>query len=61
MRIAVVDPFAGSNVTGFVAERNERRWLAVESNADYVAGSRLRFEPATSPEGGPVACPAARV
>lgn len=40
----VLDPFAGSNVTGFVAERLGRRWLAVEINADYVAGSRLRFE-----------------
>jgi site-specific DNA-methyltransferase (cytosine-N4-specific) len=40
----VVDPFAGSNVTGYVAERLGRRWLSVEINADYVAGSRLRFE-----------------
>jgi site-specific DNA-methyltransferase (cytosine-N4-specific) len=40
----VVDPFAGSNVTGFVAELLGRRWLSVEINADYVAGSRLRFE-----------------
>src|SRR5207244_13111091 len=39
----VLDPFAGSNVTGAVAERLERRWLSVEINADYVAGSRLRF------------------
>lgn len=40
----VVDPFAGSNVTGAVAERLGRRWLATEMNEDYVAGSRLRFE-----------------
>ena len=39
----VVDPFAGSNVTGHVAEKLGRRWLATEINADYVAGSRLRF------------------
>jgi site-specific DNA-methyltransferase (cytosine-N4-specific) len=44
----VVDPFAGSNVTGQVAEKLERRWLAVELNADYVAGSQLRFEKAVS-------------
>jgi site-specific DNA-methyltransferase (cytosine-N4-specific) len=43
----VLDPFAGSNVTGEVAENLERRWLAVEVNADYVAGSRLRFPDAT--------------
>ncbi len=40
----VVDPFAGSNVTGHVAEKLGRRWLSTEINADYVAGSRLRFE-----------------
>lgn len=39
----VVDPFAGSNVTGQVAEQLGRSWLSVEINADYVAGSRLRF------------------
>jgi site-specific DNA-methyltransferase (cytosine-N4-specific) len=43
----VVDPFAGSNVTGQVAEMLERRWISVEINADYVAGSQLRFPPAT--------------
>ena len=40
----VVDPFAGSNVTGFEAEKLGRQWLGIELNADYVAGSRLRFE-----------------
>jgi site-specific DNA-methyltransferase (cytosine-N4-specific) len=40
----VVDPFAGSNMTGFAAEQQGRRWLSIEINADYVAGSRLRFE-----------------
>jgi site-specific DNA-methyltransferase (cytosine-N4-specific) len=39
----VLDPFAGSNVTGHVAERLQRRWLSVEIHSDYVAGSRLRF------------------
>ena len=40
----VLDPFAGSNVTGFEAEKLGRRWLGIEINADYIAGSRLRFE-----------------
>ena len=40
----VLDPFAGSNVTGFEAEKLGRRWLSVEINGDYIAGSRLRFE-----------------
>ncbi|MCI0737723.1 MAG: site-specific DNA-methyltransferase [Gemmataceae bacterium] len=39
----VLDPFAGSNVTGQVAETLGRKWIAVEINADYVAGSKLRF------------------
>jgi DNA modification methylase len=46
-RQLVVDPFAGSNVTGHVAEGLGRRWISVEINGDYVAGSRLRFDHAT--------------
>ncbi len=39
----VLDPFAGSNTTGQVAERLERKWCSIELSADYVAGSKLRF------------------
>jgi DNA modification methylase len=39
----VVDPFAGSNTTGAVAESLGRRWLAFEFDSAYVANSRLRF------------------
>ena len=39
----VVDIFAGSNTTGRVCENNGRRWLAMELDPDYVAGSGLRF------------------
>jgi DNA modification methylase len=39
----VVDPFAGSNVTGQVAESLDRRWLAVEIERDYLEGSAVRF------------------
>jgi site-specific DNA-methyltransferase (cytosine-N4-specific) len=42
----VVDPFAGSNMTGHVAEQLERRWLSIEIRSDYVAGSQLRFDEA---------------
>src|SRR5262249_48148635 len=42
-RQLVVDPFAGSNVTGHVAEGLQRYWISVEINGDYVEGSRLRF------------------
>lgn len=40
----VVDPFAGSNVTGAVCDGNDRRWIAVEMEAKYVAGSLIRFD-----------------
>ncbi|MER3417336.1 MAG: site-specific DNA-methyltransferase [Gemmataceae bacterium] len=40
----VLDPFAGSNVTGYVAEQLRRRWLSFEINPTYVAGSRYRFD-----------------
>ncbi len=40
----VLDPFAGSNVTGEAAELNKRRWIAIETRKDYLDGSRFRFE-----------------
>ncbi|MCY4087755.1 MAG: site-specific DNA-methyltransferase [Actinomycetia bacterium] len=39
----VLDPFAGSNTTGAVAENLGRRWLAIEPNELYLEGSRGRF------------------
>jgi site-specific DNA-methyltransferase (cytosine-N4-specific) len=39
----VADIFAGSNTTGFTAERLGRRWLAVECEREYVAASAFRF------------------
>lgn len=39
----VVDPFAGSNMTGAVAENLHRRWLAFEIRQDYLDGSKVRF------------------
>ena len=40
----VLDPFAGSNTTGFVAENWKRRWLAFEIEDEYLQGSLYRFE-----------------
>jgi DNA modification methylase len=40
----VIDPFAGSNVTGQVAESSGRRWFSVEIDRDYLEGSAVRFE-----------------
>lgn len=40
----VLDPFAGSNTTGAVAERMRRKWISIEIEEEFVIGSRLRFE-----------------
>jgi DNA modification methylase len=39
----VVDPFAGSNVTGAVAESLGRRWLSIDVEDEYLRGSIARF------------------
>jgi len=39
----VVDPFAGSNVTGEVCERLGRRWMAIDTVQEYLEGSKFRF------------------
>jgi site-specific DNA-methyltransferase (cytosine-N4-specific) len=41
----VMDPFAGSNVTGEAAERLGRKWIAIELAKDYLEGSKFRFSP----------------
>ncbi len=44
----VVDPFAGSCVTGEVCERLSRRWLCGELEENYLDGALGRFEEASS-------------
>lgn len=44
----VLDPFAGSNVTGRAAEDLRRYWLAIELHEPYLAASRYRFSPQLS-------------
>ena len=39
----VVDPFAGSNTAGYVAEQLGRRWLAFELVEEYLEASKFRF------------------
>lgn len=43
-RDVVLDPFAGSNTTGAVAEELGRRWIGIEKDKEYAADSRLRFQ-----------------
>lgn len=40
----VLDPFAGSNVTGAVCNASERRWISSELEPRYVESSIIRFE-----------------
>ncbi len=40
---SIIDPFAGSCITGEVAERLKRNWICVELLEDYVEGAKGRF------------------
>lgn len=40
----VLDPFAGSNTTGEMAERLGRRWISVEADPTYATTSLARFD-----------------
>jgi len=40
----VLDPFAGSNTTGFVAESLGRKWVSMDIKDEYVQQSLIRFE-----------------
>ena len=40
----VLDPFGGSNTTGFCAEKLKRKWITIEVKEDYGVQSLIRFE-----------------
>lgn len=40
----ILDPFAGSNVTGYVAEKLGRHWISIEAEEEYARQSVWRFE-----------------
>lgn len=40
----VLDPFAGSNTTGFVAELLGRRWVSIEIKEDYAKQAEIRLQ-----------------
>lgn len=39
----ILDPFAGSNTTGQIAEGLKRQWIAIEAEQKYIDGSMGRF------------------
>ncbi len=47
----VLDPFAGSNTTGAVAESLGRRWIAIDNVEPYLEGSKFRFPSLSSAAG----------
>lgn len=40
----VLDPFGGSNTTGFCAEKLNRRWISIDADRNYGVQSQIRFE-----------------
>lgn len=40
----VLDPFAGSNTTGFASAIANRKWISIEIRKDYLQQSLLRFK-----------------
>lgn len=40
----VLDPFAGSNTTGFCADKLKRNWISIEICKDYAEQAIVRFE-----------------
>lgn len=40
----VLDPFAGSNTTGYMSELLGRQWISIEVLDTYIEQSKLRFE-----------------
>jgi DNA modification methylase len=40
----VLDPFAGSNTTGWCSEKLSRKWVSIEMEREYGKQSILRFE-----------------
>ena len=40
----ILDPFAGSNTTGFAASLLNRNWISIELQESYIEQAKIRFE-----------------
>lgn len=40
----ILDPFGGSNTTGFCAEKAKRQWISIDDSKEYGEQSKIRFE-----------------
>jgi len=50
----VLDPFAGSNVTGGVSEKLGRKWISIEKEYEYAESSIARFDRADVTQSHPL-------
>ena len=44
----IIDPFAGSCVTGEVCEKLKRKWICIDLIEDYLEGAKARFHNTTN-------------
>ena len=47
----ILDPFSGSGTTATVAQKNNRKWIGIDANADYCELARARIEAEATIEG----------
>ena len=47
----ILDPFSGSGTTATVAQKNNRKWIGIDANADYCELARARIKAETTVEG----------
>jgi hypothetical protein len=40
----ILDPFAGSNTTGYIAEILKRKWISIEIKKDYAEQAKIRLQ-----------------
>ena len=40
----ILDPFGGSNTTGYIAEKLNRKWISIEVRKEYAEQSMIRFQ-----------------
>ena len=43
----ILDPFCGSSTTGVCAVENDRRYIGIDINKDYIELSKLRIKEVT--------------
>ena len=47
----ILDPFSGSGTTAASAQKNNRRWIGIEANADYCRLATMRLQQEQNEEG----------